>query len=120
MLPPEKDLERRQIVWDAMHVLWLDTDIDEFHLAGAARICAKTDYTLEELEQIYWLEVYPVMRSNAWGPAGEWQPFDTNDLIKIILERHKFGRRLLFKSMRWYAMHYWTKLKAQIEVLRSS
>lgn len=118
MLPPQEDLEKRKIVWDAMHVLWLDTDVDAFYFDYAAQNCAKSNYTLEELEQIYWREVYPVMWPNAWSTAGEWQPFDTDSLSKIILKRHKFGHRLWFKSMRSYAMNYWTKLKSEIEVLR--
>ena len=120
MLPPQKDLNRRQLVWDAMHVLWLDTDVDEFYVEHAAQTCAKSDYSLKELEQIYWREVYPAMRPNLWSPTGEWQPFDTDSLSEIILKRHKFGRRVWFKSVRSYAITYWTKLKAQIEALRST
>lgn len=120
MMPPQKDLSRRQPVWDAMHVLWLDTDADEFYFEHAAQTCAKSDYSLKELEQIYWREVYPAMWPNLWSIAGEWQPFDTESLSELILKRHKFGRRIWFKSMRSYAMNYWAKLKAQIEDLRSS
>ena len=64
MKKPEDDLEARKVVWDAMHVLWLDTDVDEIYLPTSAAQCAKTAYTIAELEQIFWHEVYPVMWPN--------------------------------------------------------
>lgn len=98
MPPPEEDLRRRQVVWDAMHVLWLDTDVDEFYFDAAARTCAKTDDSLDELEEIYWREIYPAMWSNLRATAGVWQPLDPESLSEIILKRHTFGRRPWFKS----------------------
>lgn len=120
MLPPQEDLSRRQAVWDAMHVLWLDTDVDEGYINGASRQCADTDYSLDELEQIYWCEVYPAMRGNLWHVAGEWSPIDIESLSTAILKSHKFGRRIWFKPLRRYPMMNWTKLKSKIELLRSS
>ena len=83
MKRPEEDLVNRTIVWDAMHLLWLDTDVDEFHFDDVAKICAGTDYTLNELEKIYWAEVYPCMRYNLmpWDVAGEWLAQDSKSCL---------------------------------------
>ena len=116
MKRPEEDLVNRTIVWDAMHLLWLDTDVDEFHFDDVAKICAGTDYTLNELEKIYWAEVYPCMRYNLipWDVAGEWLAQDSKSLSEAILQRHKFGKRTWFKRKRSYAHSYWEKLSSAI------
>ena len=120
MLPPEDDLEARKSAWDAMHVLFLDTDVDGLYLDDAARKCAETRYSLEDLELIFWREVYPTMRSNLWDVAGAWAPFNGQDLKAAILKRHRFGRRIWFRSLRSYPTEYWGKLSAKIIQLRGA
>ncbi|MEP6020701.1 MAG: hypothetical protein ABJ251_19685 [Paracoccaceae bacterium] len=119
MKRPEDDLEARKEVWDAMHVLWLDTDVEGIHLATSAQCCAKTAYTIAELEHIYWHEVYPVMRSNLWSVAGEWQPLELDALSAEILKRHRFGRAIWFKRFRHEANENWKQLRSKIEAARS-
>ena len=119
MKNPEDDLEARKVVWDAMHVLWLDTDVDEIYLPTSAAQCAKTAYSIAELEQIFWHEVYPVMWPNLWSVAGEWTPLDLDVLSAEILKRHKFGRTLWFKRFRHEANEIWKQLRSQIEAARS-
>ncbi|MEO1660909.1 MAG: hypothetical protein AAFR51_07975 [Pseudomonadota bacterium] len=120
MLPPEDDLEARQSAWDAMHVLFLDTDVDVFYLDDAARKCAETQYSLEELELIFWREVYPTMRSNLWDVAGDWTPLGTESLSKAILKHHKFGRRVWFRELRSHPTEYWNKLRGKVVGLRDA
>lgn len=120
MQSPDDDLKRRQVAWDAMHVLFLDTDVDRFYFDDAAKKCADTDYSLNELEQIYWCEVYPTMRFNLWQVAGEWTPSDIESLSDAILERHKFGKRIWFRHLRRYPFEYWKKLRSEVQNLRSS
>ena len=116
MNSPEEDLVNRTIVWDAMHRLRLDTAVDEFHFDDVAKICAATEYTLDELEKIYQAEVYPCMRYNLmpWDVAGEWLPQNSESLTEAILKRHKFGKRTWFKRKRNYAYSYWKKLSSAI------
>lgn len=119
MQSPETDLSRRSIVWDAMHVLWLDTDVDAQYFDQTARICAGTDYTLSELEQIYWCEVYPVMRRNVWSVAGEWAPIDREQLSEMVMKHYAPRRRIRFKSLRTYAYAYWQRLAEAVTDLRA-
>lgn len=119
MEKPEDDIARRQVVWDAMHVLWLDTVTDGFHLETAASACAATNYAIEDLELIYWNEVYPVMRRNLWSMAGEWSLLKLEDLIEEILKNHRFGKRIWFKSFRRSSYENWEKLEAKVTALRT-
>ncbi|ACT59596.1 DUF7079 family protein [Hirschia baltica] len=120
MLPPEADLEKRQIAWVAMHVLFLDADVEADYLLSAAQTCAKTDYSLKELEQIFWNEVYPAMRLNIWSVAGEWCPLKSEDLTQIILRKHRFDRQIWLKGMRRYPLEYWEKLKNEVCQIRQN
>jgi len=119
MKRPEDDLKARQIAWDAMHVLWLDTDVDAVHLDDAAAQCAQTAYSISELEQIYWQEVYPAMHSNVQSIAGEWAPLALETLSAEILKRHKFSRSTWFKRFRPMANRNWDKLRSRIVKIRS-
>lgn len=120
MKRPEDDIAQRQPVWDALHVLWLDTDTDAFHLDDASRACAASDYTIEELEVIYWTEVYPVMRGNLSAVAGEWLPLEPEAFFKEIMQKHRFGRRIWFRSLRRDANENWAVLKAKVTAIRAN
>lgn len=118
MKRPEEDLENRRVIWDAMHLLWLDTDVDEFYFQDVAIACANSPYSLDELEKIYWSEVYTCMRHNLWGIAGEWQPCESNSLAREILKRHRFGKTIWFKQQRKYAFEYWKSLSDAVALMR--
>jgi len=122
MNPPEKELEKRIVVWEAMHCLWLDTNVEGFYFDRAAKICAKTNYSIDELEKIFWAEVYPTMRYNLmpWDVAGEWLPVDSESLAEVILKRHKFGKRTWFKKQRKYAFSHWEVLSSEITTKRQN
>lgn len=102
-----------------MHLLWLDTDVEDY-FDSAARTCTATDYSLDELEEIYWHEVYPTMRSNLWSVAGEWAPFSEDGLADLILKTYKPRRRVLFRKFRTYAFQTWARLRDHINQLRSA
>lgn len=102
-----------------MHVLWLDTDTEAFHLEAASRTCAATDYAIEDLELIFWNEVYPVMWRNLWSVAGEWAPLKPEELFSEILKNHRFGKRIWFKSLRRSSCENWEKLEAKVTALRA-
>ena len=53
MLRPEEDLENRQPNWDALQMFWMDTD-PYLELETAIDVCAKSRYSLKEIELIYW------------------------------------------------------------------
>jgi len=119
MLPPEQDLECRLIIWDSMQMLFMDTDPD-LELDSIARVCAKSKYNLDELEEILLNEVQPSLRNNLFlTPAPEWRGFQSESLKELVLKKHRFGkRRQLFFTR--YSKFCWSKLSSLICEKRES
>src|SRR5579872_3970168 len=113
MLPPEQDQAARRPIWDSLQEFWMDTD-PGISLQEIAGICARSKYSIHELEQIFWNEVRPAVRFNLWSVAGEWAGFELNWLSARILRKHRFGRTPE-KLLDPYANRWWTKLAGEIE-----
>ncbi|QGX40764.1 DUF7079 family protein [Permianibacter aggregans] len=119
MLEPEQDLEQRLPVWDALQMLFMDTDVT-FEYESITRICAASSYTIAELEAILFNEVLPAVRFNMFlFPAPEWTGFEREWLKNRVLKKHRFGKRKPL-LLRWYTHCHWHKLKAMIEQQRNS
>lgn len=116
----ENDLNARHEIWNALHVLWLDTDVDMFYFEASVQTCAASAFSLDELSRIYWREVYPLMRFNLmpWQVAGDWQPYELASLSNAIIKQRGFGRKIRFKRRRRYAYYYWTALSKAVTALR--
>jgi len=114
MQPPEDDIEDRRPIWDFMQNFWMDTDAGIL-LPRVAEICAKSKYSVSELEAIFWNEVRPAVSFNLlMFPAPEWAGFEIGWLIERVLKMHRFGRRLPFKWMHPYSNDWWGKLHEAI------
>jgi hypothetical protein len=114
MLAPEQDLADRRPIWDELQMFWMDTDPALF-LKGAAQVCARSKYTLTEIEHIYWNEVCPAVRFNLFSLAGAWQGFHIDWLSERILKTNRFGRRLPIRFLHRYVNDWWEKLRSEIE-----
>lgn len=114
MLPPDKDLESRLPIWDSMQMFWMDIDpMNE--IPGAAKICAASKYSIEELQAIFLNEVRPAVSFNLYsGPAPEWTGFKLEWLSSRILRAHNFGKRPPFKWFNKYAFKWWVLLESAI------
>jgi hypothetical protein len=119
MLPPEQDLANRRPVWDVLQMFWMDTDPEE-ELENAARTCARSKYSLAEIEQIFWNEVRPAVRFNLRSVAGEWRGFEIGWLSERILETHRFGHRLPFRFLHRQDNAWLKRLKFAIEQMRTA
>jgi len=112
---PKNDLVDRMPIWGAMQTFWMDTDPGYF-LKNIAELCAKSKYSIEELQLIYWNEVRPAVSFNMRaGAAPQWAGFDTNFLTDRILKKHKYGKRLPTPYFHQYSNLWWKKLKIEIE-----
>ncbi|MBM3755300.1 MAG: hypothetical protein FJW38_15110 [Acidobacteria bacterium] len=84
----------RRAVWIALSDLFLDTDVESFHVS-TAQVCAASPYSVAELERIFEEEVAPVCQSNLFQVAGEWAGFDNEALVAAIAarppRRHRFS-----------------------------
>jgi hypothetical protein len=84
MLPPEQDEEDRRPIWDTLQMFWIDTDPEDF-LRSSAEICARSKYSISEIEAIYWNEVRPAVGANLYSVAGGRAGFESGWLSKRIL-----------------------------------
>ena len=76
---PEQDLKDRRPLWDEFQMFWMDIDPVIF-LKSAAQVCARSKYSLSEVEQIFWNEIRPAVRFNLLSPVGEWAGFEIEGL----------------------------------------
>lgn len=81
------EVSERLPVWEAISELWLDTEQGEAGLRYIAQRLAQSGYSLSELEDIYRVEVAPVVHENLRQVAGEWAGFSREWLQKAVL-RH--------------------------------
>lgn len=81
------DLDRRRPVWRQLSRLFLDQELDDIVYRSIARTITESGYTAEEVEQILWSELFPVLECNLRDPAGIWDGFDMEWVECEILQR---------------------------------
>ena len=79
MKPPNDDVEFRAPVWQALGEFFLD---NEPQLEYVVRVCAESPYSLKELDQILFSEVWPALSPNLASMAGEWAGWNRDWLSK--------------------------------------
>jgi hypothetical protein len=99
-------------------MFWMDTD-PALEVDHAARVCAASKYSIEDLEQIFWNEVRPALEFNLRSPAGEWTGVDLDWLTTRVLQTHRFGRSLPVKLLHRDSAEWWLELRNRILLLRS-
>jgi hypothetical protein len=116
MKPVAVDLDTRRPVWRALSDLYLDNSYRDF-VRAAARALAPSLYTLDELREILWLEVHPVLVWNLWAPIGVWDGFDLDWLAGCILrsEYKRRGRKPRPACGRRYAQLLWRLLESRFD-----
>ena len=118
MMRPDEDIEARKPIWDSLQMIFMDTDPSLF-LADMARTCAASKYSIEELKEILFREVFPACRFNLFMiPAPEWAGFEIGSLSERILNKQRHGKRVPFVLQR-YTAQWWNKLEPEIRALRA-
>jgi hypothetical protein len=115
---PEEEVETRLPVWDALQMLFMDTDPALF-LDQMAETCAHSPYTVDEIEEVLFQEVLPACRFNMFSVAGEWTGFHKEWLQQQILKTHRYGKRRPW-LLRRHTESWWKQLKPLILERRSS
>ena len=107
------ELDIRRPLWIALSDLYLDTVPDWDRIAAH---CARSPFSIAELQRILFDEVHPVVHANLWSVAGVWQGFDADWLVACIVARK---RRPLFRLPWPEVRRYpWRELKPLIIALR--
>jgi hypothetical protein len=82
-----RDLERRRPVWSALSALYLDTELDGADHARIAGVLDRSGYSPDQLEEILYRELHPILIGNLLSGVGEWAYFDVAWLERRILAR---------------------------------
>jgi hypothetical protein len=123
----EQQIQQRRPLWVALSELWLDTELSSEDLERIARVMADSGLTLEQLRQVYLVEVAPVISPNLLTVAGEWAGFDEEWLCsRIVRNLRDRPRRTRFWSWfpltrgpRLYATEpHWTRLVELVQTYR--
>jgi hypothetical protein len=102
-----------------MQMFWMDTD-PAFEITPAAKTCASSKYSIEELKLIFMNEVRPAVQFNLYaGPVPEWTGFELEWLTQRILKKHRFGKSLPLRLLNPYSYGWWYKLENAITKERS-
>jgi hypothetical protein len=111
--------DERLPVWEALSEFFLDTELDETDHERIATVLARSEYTIEGLEEILIFEVYPPCKWNMLCVAGEWAMFGEEWIMERIAprkdKRPKVRRRPLFGYM---FKDHWKAVAGMIKWMR--
>ncbi len=85
-------IKTRKPLWVALSDLFLDTELKEYNHGHIAKMMKESGYTLDEIEDILMLEVFPVCIANLHSVAGEWAGFDENWVCETIISAKRPNR----------------------------
>lgn len=94
------NIDERKPIWLVLSQLYLDTELQDFNFQNIANIINQSPYNFEQVKKIDRLEVFPILYANLIVTAGVWDEFDSEWLIKAIVNRiesYSFLKRLIDK-----------------------
>jgi hypothetical protein len=109
-----------QSIYVSLSQLYLDTELSDSELELMVSEFKNSGYDLSAIKEIDLFEVFPVLQTNLMVPAGVWDGFDEDWLIKECEWRKKkkwwFLYRLWIRFYNvlfyWMRKDYWIKLEA--------
>lgn len=119
----EIELQLRKQIWSELSDFYLDTELSDEDLKHKADVFKQTGLSFEEIKDINYHEVGPLLKSNLNNIAGEWNNFDKSWLHNTleILNRkerkqpstilQKIDNYIDKKSIDWYTNRYLNKIK---------
>ncbi len=119
MKSPQLDLDDRKPIWDVFQMFWMDIEPTD-ELDSAIVTCARSKYRLNELEHIYWNEVYLIVSPNLTQPLPEWTGYDIDELAKLILSKSNNLKVVKFKHFHFEANKWWKKIASGIKEYRDN
>ena len=91
-------------MWHMLSYFYLDHEMTHEHLSWVAERCAKSPYTVEELDIIMFRDLYPALIQNRWSPVGEWLPWSEEFVVARV---HKYRHKPT--PVRWWQFPTWRK-----------
>ena len=118
-----EEIERRKPVWLIISEFYLDTDFEVDDLPRFIDVFKKSNYSLQELKDIDFYEVKPIVGSNLSSVAGAWSGFDEEwlyeEIKKNTLDNRKNNLWISFKRFRFDSskFNYWNRFKSEFKIL---
>lgn len=81
------ELARRKPVWLALSEFYLDTELQPADFRRIRTVFDQSRYSAQEIRQIDYEEVGPVLVGNLLSVAGEWAGFDEAALLAAVSKR---------------------------------
>jgi len=95
-------LARREPVWLALSEFYLDTELQPADFRWIRAVFDQSGYSEQEIRQLDYDEVGPVLSGNLLSMAGEWAGFDEAALLAAV--RKRAAKRVKLRSrfpIRW-------------------
>ncbi len=121
-MPSINEHAQRRLVWIALSDLFLDTDTSEFR-DHTIEVLANSPYSLEQLDQILLLEVYPACHWNLSSVTGVWDGFGIDFLEQKIARGVSWPFKLWAKTIGRYRVNRyldWQEIKNSVQASRCS
>lgn len=116
---PRLDSEDRKPIWDALQMFWMDIEPSD-ELENAIATCAKSKYSILELEYIYWNEVYPAVNQNFTQPIPEWTGYDIEQLTELIIANADRIKPIKYKLFHFRVNNWWKEIASGITKYRKN
>ncbi len=109
--------------WSALSDLFLDTEIDDLIRKDIAVQLHRSGYPIDEVEDILWAEVYPVLKNNLASLAGVWQGWSDSWLLEnltaykkpeITREKSIYNKTTISEEIN----HHWQLIKDQLKNIK--
>jgi hypothetical protein len=112
--------DERFPVWDALSEFFLDTELQPSDYERISDTLAQSRYSVQELGDILYYEVYPECKWNMFCVAGEWAGFHPDWIMQRIAPRKdKRPRFCLAPFHRWAFDSHWKVVIGLVEEKRS-
>ncbi len=115
----ECDLETRRKIWTALSDFYLDTELTDMDLTRTSIVFKDSGLTMNEIKDINYHEVGPLLIHNLRSVAGVWSGFNEAELhaaLGLVIERKRsknsFQRLrdfFLRRSIDHYTLEYFKK-----------
>jgi len=108
-------------VWDALSEFFLDTELDKNDYDRISKVLAKTKYTISDLQEILYYEVYPACKWNMFSFVGEWAGFSPDWIMKNIAPNIDKRPKLRIAPLhKWMFRDHWHQVFPLIEKHRAN
>jgi hypothetical protein len=108
-------VDDRLPVWEALSEFFLETELGDMDYQRISEVLTSSPYSIQEMENILRLEVYPVLIWNLRSIAGQWTDFD-REWLRVRMEP-RLNRRpwLRMPLLHWGLIRdHWTSVSTLI------